>query len=86
MSKINFILNGLHSFLCFGFIATRIFCSINLLPRTLLQRLATTFIVIVITLYCNKFLVIASIFSVVIDLFSSGVMCPNHLKYGHINS
>ena len=64
----------------------QIFCSINLLPRTLLQRLATTFFVVAITPYCNEFLVIALIFSVVIDLFSSGVMCPNHLKYGHVNS
>ena len=43
------------------------------------------FFVIVITPYCNDFVVIEKIFSVVIDLFSCSVMCLNHVKYGHVN-
>ena len=44
------------------------------------------FFVVAITPYCNDFVVIATIYSVVIDLFSCSVMCPNHVKYTHVNS
>ena len=44
------------------------------------------FFVVAITPYCNDFVVIATIFSVVIDLFSCSVMCLNHVKYTHVNS
>ena len=44
------------------------------------------FFVVAITPYCNDFVVIATIFSIVIDLFSCSVMCLNHVKYTHVNS
>ena len=44
------------------------------------------FFVVATTPYWNEFLVIATIFSVVIDLLSCSVMCLNHVKYGHVNS
>ena len=43
------------------------------------------FFVVAITPYCNDFVVIATIFSVVIDLFSCSLMCLNHVKYRHVN-
>ena len=43
------------------------------------------FYVVAITPYCNDFVVIATIFSVVIDLFSCSLMCLNHVKYRHVN-
>ena len=44
------------------------------------------FFVVAITPYYNDFVVIATIFSVVIDLFSCSVMCLNRVKYRQINS
>ena len=43
------------------------------------------FFVVAITPNCNDFVVIATIFSVVIDIFSCSVMCRNHVKYRHVN-
>ena len=43
------------------------------------------FFVVAITPYCKDFVVIATIFSVVIDLFSCSLMCLNHVKYRHVN-
>ena len=43
------------------------------------------FFVVAITPNCNEFVVIATIVSVVIDLFSCSVMCRNHVKYRHDN-
>ena len=36
--------------------------------------------------YCKDFILIATIFSVVINLYSCGVLCLNHVKYRHVNS
>ena len=44
------------------------------------------FFVVAKTPNCNDFVVIATIFSVVIYLFSCSVMCRNHVKYRHVNS
>ena len=43
------------------------------------------FFVVAITPYSKDFVVIATIFSTVIDLFSCSVMCVNHVKYRHVN-
>ena len=42
--------------------------------------------VVAITPYCNDFVVIAKIFSVVIDIHFGSVMCLNHVKHRHVNS
>ena len=73
----------LHSFLCL-FIASRFFCCINLLRRSLLRRLAITFL-FAITPYCKDFVVIVTIFPAVIDIFSWSVMCLYHVKHRHVN-
>ena len=44
------------------------------------------FFVVAVTPYCNDFVVIATISSVVIVLFSCSVMCLNHVEYRHVNS
>ena len=44
------------------------------------------FFVVAVTPYCNDFVVIATIFSVVICHFSCSVMCLNHVEYRHVNS
>ena len=44
------------------------------------------FFVVAITRNCNDFVVVATIFSVVIDLLSCSVMCLNHVKHTHVNS
>ena len=44
------------------------------------------YFVIAITPYCKDFVVIATTISVVIELFCCRVMCPNHVKYRHVNS
>ena len=44
------------------------------------------FFVVAITPDCNDFVVVATIFSVVIDLLSCSAMCLNHVKYTHVNS
>ena len=41
---------------------------------------------VAVTPYCTDFVVIATIFSVVIVLFSCSVRCLNHLEYRHVNS
>ena len=41
--------------------------------------------VVAITPYCKDFVVIATIFSTVIHLFSCSVMCVNHVKDRHVN-
>ena len=45
-----------------------------------------TFFVVAITPYCKDFVVIATIITVAIELFSCSVMCLNNVKYRHINS
>ena len=93
----NLILNGLHSFrysinsLTAQFSMFRIYCNeIFLLDKPIASEFITTvrnnFFVLTIAPYCNDFVVIATIFSVVIDLFSCRVMCLNHVKYRQINS
>ena len=44
------------------------------------------FLVVAVTPYCNDFVVIGTIFSIVIVLFSYSVMCLNHVEYRHVNS
>ena len=44
------------------------------------------FFVVAVRPYCNDFVVIATIFSAVIILFSCSVMCLNHVEYRHFNS
>ena len=62
---------------------------IFLLFKPIVSEFITTacnnFFVVAITPYCNDFVAIAKIFSVVIDLFSGSVMCLNHVKYRHVN-
>ena len=69
----------------------RIYCNeIFLVYKPIDTKFITTacnnFFVVGITPYYNDFLVIATIFSVVIDLFSCSVMCLTHVKYRHVNS
>ena len=69
----------------------RIYCNeIFLVYKPIDTKFITTasngFFVVAITPYYNDFVVIATIFSVVIDLFSCSVMCLNHVKYRHVNS
>ena len=45
-----------------------------------------TFFVVALTPYCTDFVVIATIFSVVMVLFSCSVRCINHVEYRHVNS
>ena len=97
ISTLNFILNGLHSFR-YGinsqtkqFFMFWIYCNdIFMLNKPISSEFILTacnnFFVVAITPYCNDFVVIATIYSVVIDLFSCSVMCPNHVKYTHVNS
>ena len=97
ISTLNFILNGLHSF-WYGinsqtkqFYMFRVYCNeIFMLYKPISSEFILTacnnFFVVAITSYCNDFVVIAMIYSVVIDLFSCSVMCPNHVKYTHVNS
>ena len=44
------------------------------------------FFVVATAPYCKDFVLMAMIFSVVVNLFSCGVMCLNHAKYRHVNS
>ena len=94
---LNFILNGLHSFryginsLTKQFSMFRICCKeIFMLYKPIASEFISTacsnFFVIAITPYCNDFVVIAAIFSVVIYLFPCSIMCLNHVKSTHINS
>ena len=69
----------------------RIYCNdIFLLYKPIASELIATacnnLFVVAITPYCNDFVAIATIFSVVKDLFSCCVMCLNHFKYRQINS
>ena len=59
----------LHSFLCLVFIATRFFLLYTVIAWEFITTACNNFLVIVITRYCNVFVVVATIFSVVIDLF-----------------
>ena len=68
----------------------RIYCNeIFLLYKPIASELIATacnnLFVVAITPYCNDFVVIATIFSVVIDLFSCSVMCLTQVKYRHFN-
>ena len=68
-----------------------IYCNkIFLLDKPIASVFITTarnnFFVVAITPNCNDFVVIATMFSVVIDLFSCSVMCRNHAKYRQVNS
>ena len=62
---------------------------IFLLFKPIASEFSTTacnnFFVIAITPYCNDFVVIEKVFSVVIDIFSFSVLYLNHVKYGHVN-
>ena len=96
-STLNLILNGLHSFR-YGinsqitqFSMFRIYCNkIFLLYKPIVSEFITTaynnFFVVAITPFCNNFVVVATVFFVVIVLFSCSVMCLNHVKYRHVNS
>ena len=69
----------------------RIYCNdIFLLYKPIASEFITTaynnFFVFAITPYCKYFVVIATISSVVIGIFSCSVMCVNHVKYRHANS
>ena len=44
------------------------------------------FFVVAIAPYCKDFVLTAMIFSIVINLFSCGVICLNHVKYRHVNA
>ena len=68
----------------------RNYCNVILLLfKSIASEFITTacnnFFVVAITPYCNDFVVIAKIFSVVIDILSGSVMCLNHVKYRHVN-
>ena len=69
----------------------RIYCIvIFLLYKPIASEYITTacnnFFVVAITHYCNDFVVIATIITVVIEIFSCSVMCLNHVKYRHVNA
>ena len=69
----------------------RNYCNeIFLLYKPIASEFITTacnnFFVVATAPYCKDFVLIATICSVVINLFSCGVMCLNHVKYRHVNS
>ena len=69
----------------------RIYCNeIFMLYKPISSEFISTacnnFFVVAITPDCNDFVVVATIFFVVIDLLSCSVMCLNHVKYTHVNS
>ena len=53
---------------------------------TVAKTACKTFFVVAITPYCKDFVVIATIITVAIELFSCSVMCLNNVKYRHVNS
>ena len=57
----------------------------RILISEFISTACNNFFVVAITPYCNDFVVIATIFSIVIDLFSCSVICLNHVKYRHVN-
>ena len=61
-----------------------IFLLYKLIALEFIATAFNDFFVVAITPYCNDIVVIATIFSVVIDIFSCSVMCLNHVKYGHV--
>ena len=65
-------------------------CNNDITCKPIASKFITTtrnnFFDVAITLSCNGFVVIATIISVVIDLFSFSVMCLNLVKYRHVNS
>ena len=63
-----------------------IFLFYKLIASEFITTASDNFFVVAITPYRNDFVVIATIFSIVIDLFSCSVMCLNHVKYRHVNS
>ena len=68
----------------------RIYCiEIFLLYKPMASEFITiagnNFFVVAITPYSKDFVVIATVFSTAIDLFSCSVMCVNHVKYRHVN-
>ena len=68
----------------------RIYCNeIVLLYKPIASEFIKTtwynLFVVAIKPYCNDFVVVTMIFSVVTDLFSCSVMCLNHVKYRHVN-
>ena len=58
----------------------------KLIASELITMARNKFFVVAVTPYCNDFVVIATIFSVVVVLFSCSVMCLNHVEYRHVNS
>ena len=69
----------------------RIYCiDIFLLCKPIALEFITmacnNFFVVAVTPSCKDFVVIATIITVVIELFSCCVMCLNHVKYRHVNS
>ena len=68
----------------------RIYCNeIFLLYKPIASEFIMTacnnFFVVEITSYSKDFVVIATIITVVIELFSHSVMFLNHVKYRHVN-
>ena len=68
----------------------RVYCIENfLLYKPIASEFITTacnnFFVVAISPYCKDFVVIVTVFSAVIDLFSWSVMCLYHVKHRHVN-
>ena len=89
--KLNLILNGLQSFrhginsLITYFSMFRIYCNeIFMLYKVIASEFTTmacnNFFFVAVTPCCNDFVVIATIFSIVIVLFSCSVMCVNNVE------
>ena len=58
----------------------------KLIASEFITTARNNYFVVAVTPYCNDFVVIAMIFSVVIVLFCCSVMCLNHAEYRHVNS
>ena len=58
----------------------------KLIASEFITTARNNYFVVAVTPCCNDFVVIATIFSVVIVLFSCSVMCLNHVEYRHVNS
>ena len=58
----------------------------KLIAPEFITTACNNFFVVAVTLFCNDFVDVATIFSVVIVHFSCSVMCLNHVEYRHVNS
>ena len=68
----------------------RIYCIVIFLlykpiASEFIMTACNNFFAIAITPYSKDFVVIATIITIVIEIFSCSVMCLNHVKYRYVN-